>query len=427
MDWGFGNPNKTAALVAMLMVAIWGLSYLRRWGFWPALVLFTGLGVCLVHTFSRGGLVALTAGMLPLIWLAKNYPWPKSRLLGLAVSLFVIGGSSIYFQAYQRYAKGIGEEDRSISNRLSVWERAPRMMLDSPNGWGPGNSGTAFMEWYQPLDRSEGYRTLVNSHLTWLVEFSWPLRILYLFAWGTVLTLCWPNRRMPWLAFCLGVWLAWTVAAIFSSVGESVWLWSLPALALGIVLAGRTGFKGWPPAWSWIFSLGLALAFFLAVILWPRENPNFVIRGSAKATMVGETNPGVWLVQNEKVFGKQPGRLLRTSMEEGAVSTGWGMAKGPEALPPGKLEKVITGGNLSDATLALLKSRLKDVGQLVLINPYFGPEALGVSDFDKLRLKVYFGCFSPSGHRQAWEAALGGSVTLLDGTADYCPQWPSLM
>jgi len=46
MDWGLGNPNKTAALIAMLMVAVWGLACFRKWGFWAALTLFTGLGIC---------------------------------------------------------------------------------------------------------------------------------------------------------------------------------------------------------------------------------------------------------------------------------------------------------------------------------------------------------------------------------------------
>lgn len=30
MDWGLGNPNKTGALIAILMVAVWMLTLLRR-------------------------------------------------------------------------------------------------------------------------------------------------------------------------------------------------------------------------------------------------------------------------------------------------------------------------------------------------------------------------------------------------------------
>jgi len=34
MDWGLGSPNKTAALIAMLMVAVWGLAFIR-FRAWP--------------------------------------------------------------------------------------------------------------------------------------------------------------------------------------------------------------------------------------------------------------------------------------------------------------------------------------------------------------------------------------------------------
>jgi hypothetical protein len=54
MDWGLGNPNKTAALIALIMIAVWILGYIRDWGFWVALALFTGFGVCLILTQSRG-------------------------------------------------------------------------------------------------------------------------------------------------------------------------------------------------------------------------------------------------------------------------------------------------------------------------------------------------------------------------------------
>lgn len=45
MDWGLGNPNKTAALIACLMIGLWALAFIRKWGFWVALVGFTALGI----------------------------------------------------------------------------------------------------------------------------------------------------------------------------------------------------------------------------------------------------------------------------------------------------------------------------------------------------------------------------------------------
>ena len=62
LDWGFGNPNITAGLIATLLMAVWGLAFIHRYGFWPALVGFTALGICLIQTASRGGLVAAILG-----------------------------------------------------------------------------------------------------------------------------------------------------------------------------------------------------------------------------------------------------------------------------------------------------------------------------------------------------------------------------
>ena len=76
LDWGFNNPNITAGLIAILMVTVWILSRMHRWGFWPALLLYTGLAVCLIQTVSRGGLVAAAVSGVLLVFLTPR-PWPK--------------------------------------------------------------------------------------------------------------------------------------------------------------------------------------------------------------------------------------------------------------------------------------------------------------------------------------------------------------
>ncbi|MCX6963190.1 MAG: O-antigen ligase family protein [Verrucomicrobia bacterium] len=156
MDWGLGNPNKTAALIAILMVAVWSLAYLRNRLFWVSLVLFSALGICLVHTFSRGGMVAAFCGLIPLLVCLRR-PLPMKRIVGVVAAFWLIIGASIYLQAHERYGQGVVQEDRSISNRFVLWKAAPTMMVDAPGGWGFGQSGKAYMDWYQPLDRNESY------------------------------------------------------------------------------------------------------------------------------------------------------------------------------------------------------------------------------------------------------------------------------
>src|ERR1700734_2850965 len=89
MDWGLGNPNKTAALIAILMIAIWVIAYLHKWGFWVALVPFTALGVCLIHTVSRGGIVALGIGLTAVVCTIPT-PWPIQKIVALVACFWVI-------------------------------------------------------------------------------------------------------------------------------------------------------------------------------------------------------------------------------------------------------------------------------------------------------------------------------------------------
>ena len=165
MDWGLNNPNKTAALIALLMLAIWLLPLVRRWLFWVALPTFTALGICLMHTLSRGGILAAAAGFAVLLTHLRHLrPWPRGKTLAVAGAVMVMLVGAVFLQASSRFAQSY--QDRSVTNRLAIWKQAPRMMVDAPWGWGIGNSGTAYMSWYQPLKNTEQYRTLVKpSHL----------------------------------------------------------------------------------------------------------------------------------------------------------------------------------------------------------------------------------------------------------------------
>src|ERR1700722_6908987 len=135
MDWGFGNPNKTATLIALIMIAVWILGYVRRGGFWAALILFTGFGVCLILTQSRGGLVGvMMGGLIVLAWTPRPFPFRGFMAVigvcvGFAIFAFIINAES-------RYTQGFSGEDRSVDNRLLIWEQVPGMIRDAPNGWG---------------------------------------------------------------------------------------------------------------------------------------------------------------------------------------------------------------------------------------------------------------------------------------------------
>ena len=418
MDWGLGNPNKTAVLIACLMVGLWVLARVRRWGFWVALAGFTALGICLVHTFSRGGFVALFVGLIPVLWMAPR-PWPWKRIIGVVASVWIIMGFSIHLQAHERFGQGVVQEDRSITNRLDLWKYAPTMMLDAPGGWGAGNSGKAFMEWYQPLDRNEPYRTMVNSHLTWLVELGWPGRFLYLTGWLAIFVMCLPKARSRWLAVPLGIWLAFFVGAIFSSVAEEPWVWVLPGLALLAAVAWRIKSAVWLRPAAWMFPpIAAAGALLLVPVFWQGTE----IRRVRSAILTGGGHPAVWVVTDDKVLGPNPGRALRAHRQEiGGVCVG--LVRDIKELPGVENAAVILTGRFSSAPSEADFQKLAAAASILVVNPAVFPQEFdGLTDLNG-KLSVIVGDFAQSPASQSWAAAFASRR--MAGVGDFIPDWPS--
>lgn len=418
MDWGFGNPNKTAALIAMLMVAVWGLAWFRRWGFWAALALFTALGVGLIRTMSRGGVLALCAGLTVLVWNLPR-PWSRRRVGAVILAVWVMVGAAVFWEAHARFGQGFVETDRSIANRIELWKVAPRMMRDAPGGWGWGNAGRAYMQWYQPADRVEEYRTLVNSHLTWLVELGWPLRFIVLLGDLTVLVLCWPRFGAWASAIPLGVWVAFGVAAAFSSIAESPWLWATPGLALAFALGGRIRDRRWPRARTWVLAGGCA-AFGIGVLcLWGGSASEVRLRG--RQVLLGNATPSAWIVADPKVMGRTYGKALRTARSDGkGVAIGIVEAVDDVGDVDGKL--LVIGGQRSGREVAWLKAAAEKAGRILLLNPSFGPAEIGAEEGAlRGRIEVIFGEFSAALFAGAWEAV--APVRRVEGAGDFLPSW----
>lgn len=311
LRWGFGldNPNKAAAVLAALIPLVWGIAKLfsGRGGWrWLCRVLLwfvvLALAVGLLGTFSRGGIIAAIAGLAWMFVGAKrlagttsvssgvkgglsgvglqrttadeprssNYVVactevvrPKIRFRGgwavVGISALVgLAGAAWRMGIFDRFA-GIGS-DASVWNRLELWKAGLAMVWDMPQGWGGGNAGSAFMEWYQPLGSDEGYRTMVNAPLTLLVEHGlWRFTLGAslaggLFAWAggipgyTVLSNRKHMQRLQWESLRCGTagsLVASLVAGLFTTTWEERWVLGATGLAAGILLAGRAG-RLWP-------------------------------------------------------------------------------------------------------------------------------------------------------------------------------------
>jgi len=418
MDWGLGNANTTAALIAILMIAVWIFAYMRKWGFWISIVVFLGLGVCLIHTFSRGGLLALFAGCIPLVLFAKR-PWPRSRLIALIAGFWIMVGITLLLNAHARYGLGLASEDRSITNRLLIWRSVPQMINDSPSGWGIGNAANAYVQWYQPIERGETYLHLVSSHLTWLVEFSWPLRLLYIFGWFSVFLICWPSSRDRWLAVPLGVWIAFFTAAVFSAVAESAWLWILPGGFLLAALGCRVFKRRWLKLrMLWVPTVATAVA--CAAILLPGGSGE-AISGSSQTVTLGRDPLRYVVLYDKTAMGSLYGKNFRMNRKEFA-SEGVALVFNPGRLPSLKDRILVLGSQFPSGHEKQTAAAASEADSIILLSPKFFPQEFPVNPS---KITVCFGDFSQSPSVQSWSQS--AHVEQIVGAGDFLPDWPRVI
>lgn len=419
MDWGFGNPNHAAAFIGMLMMLSLALAFLRnRGGFWMGLVIFAALGVCLVLTFSRGGLVAASLGSAALLVFAPR-PWRISRVCAVLVVAGILGACAITATATQRYASA-WQGDPSVANRLDLWKHVPRMILDAPGGWGLGRSQIAYMQWYQGVDRDERFLNLVSLHGTLLAELNWPLRVCYLalIILGFVLTF--PRKSCPLLTIPFSMWTVFCVAGIFTHFGRS---WPVHLLALlALLTAGflRWRHRTWPPAFAWASGFGLALVAAAALAVGGRFEDSVVRHGERNLVMIGrgEGKPSVWMVGSTKILGSGYGKTLRRRIAGDSRFPTFGFVLRAADLPA-EAERVIFCGDLdADSAAALQRRKLKS---LLLLNP----TALPGQFPDVPSVSAVFGEFAHSNAFPLWRQA--GKATIIPGVGDYLPDWPQLL
>ena len=207
--WGFANPNHAAAAICALFPFCWGWG--GKWR-WMGLAARIALCVMLAMTYSRTGVVVF-AIETALLWWIISCESRRAHSVRLPIWGFILTvclASVAVWWLWPRMTI-----DGAILNRPKIWLAGLQLFAVNPFGVGFGNSGeiaSAFM-----LPKGITVRTLVNSHLTLLVE----LGAVVGGAWFTfvVSSLCSTRRmRRTWVAF------AGLVVSAFSS---SVFDWQV--------------------------------------------------------------------------------------------------------------------------------------------------------------------------------------------------------
>lgn len=342
----FDSPNKAAAFIAEIAIACIAIALCRRhWLRVAGLLLASISTFALVRTFSRGGVMALLSSAVVIAWPLRQFglrSWKSAVLLAVVATAAV---SSLVFGFDSRMAHGFSGEDKSATNRLVLWSAVPQMMHDAPCGWGLGNSGNAYMDWYQPLDRDERYRTLVNSHLTWMAETGWPGLVVWAVGWLALLHFACMTNKSTGRWICLAEWVCFFVAGIFSSVMESLWLWLIPVgLLLAEAAALRKEFAGriasslrFGFAWGVFVAAGLYLIALLASV------ESRIDKRGKVTSFIGQGGE-CWIVADDSVLGgPHYPRILREIAEYGETVT-FHIVNDVLSLPKSVATTVFCGG-----------------------------------------------------------------------------------
>ena len=410
MDWGFGNPNITAAFIVCLLVLVWLPAFLWRRGFWWSLLPSITLDICLFHTMSRGGLLGGVVGLGILLAFTPR-PWPKARLIagGLAFWVVIIGG--FFLNAHERFGKGIVQEDKSISHRLEIWKSSPQMLAANPQGWGWNNSGQAYMDWFQPLDRHENYGSLVNTHLSKVVELGILGGSLYLFLWATVLLAAWPSNASRWKIVLFAMLTGFGIAALFTNMAREPLVWILPALCGAVIIVDRL-IRREAANWRKLVASGLACFSFVFILYLIGKGWDPIVSVLNNAVVIGRASPQYWIVIDSERFKSYPRdlRMFLADRPEISVAVVKSVLDLPNNLTTPVL--VLKDTNAQEGSLLLKKGT-----SVTFLSPQFAPSELPA----QLEARAIYGEFSNSRYAVFWdEQKLSRRIA---GISDFIPNW----
>ncbi len=232
--WGFGfhNPNHAAAAICAILPFLWGW---RRFA-WVGWALSAALVAALALTYSRTGFAVAAIEMVAWAVVSRR-PRMAWMLAALALAA-ALGGVAARFAP-----------DAAVMNRPAIWWAGLKLAAANPCGVGHGNSGllaSAFL-----LDGIE-VRTLVNSHLTLLVEHGWAAGCAWVAFLAWALAGGWRRCPRAWIAFA---------GLSISACASSVFDWHV---LFGFAEKGGLGALNFALSWA-LFGAFLAMGAVLAV------------------------------------------------------------------------------------------------------------------------------------------------------------------
>jgi len=220
------NPNYSAIILSAGFVAV--LNLRLKPVAWAAAAV---IGLALIQTGSRGGLMCAVVGLMVLLWHGKTL---GARLRGVGVGLVAI--ALLAFAAYRspmlriRFEEAVKEH--SLAGRERIYPAVLSMISERPVlGWGPVENQyeIAARIREERLDRRDAHNILFELFSTTGILGAIPFLI--------GLWLCtreaWRARRGPWGMLPFAMLMAVLVGCLSGTWIASKVLWFVLAIAVG--------------------------------------------------------------------------------------------------------------------------------------------------------------------------------------------------
>ena len=427
------NPNHAAMLLAEF--ALLGL-FVFLYGRGKGVVFLGAVGFAvaaflLAKTDGRGGMLGLAAGSALLLGVRIFRRGGKVRVAvvsALAVIAFVafcfgtgLGGRFSF--------KSLADESTSV--RLEKWRHVPRMMVDSPYGWGKTRSGRAYSDWYQPLSSSEVTPTLDSDHLTYMTGFGWFGRFVWGFAWLVLLLSLFRFSASGGSPLPLSVFFALGLASMFNPLLHVWTLWIVPVASLWPFVASRP-WKApreyvWPLASASVASLVVCMAFYFSGRGASRlASPSTFTDG--RRVFVGSRNPHVWIADDRYTIG-----WLFAPKEIRYFYSAY-----PEARPlgyvqslsdvPSRVRRLAVAGNLCREYVKLWNAGAAPTAdELVFLSPGMPLDAVPEGLRKSCRFVMVVGEFAARYESVYGHLDASDEVVLTEGAEVYLPGWVGLI
>ncbi len=435
----YNNPNHSGALYAELSVlALVGLSLFRRRRIKVLFgVLAAAFAVCVVLTGSRGALLGLFVGMAAMAAFRARRLFRSRLFWGVAVLAVAVAALVLALGGHANMTRGFtsaGGLDWSNAIRLDMWKTAPRLMDAAPGGWGLGQAGKAYFDWYQPVDALCLTGSLMNDHLTMLAEVGWPWRFAYAFALFLILAGGFWVALKRGDATTLAVWTTFAAMAWFNPLYPEWGLWIIPVAAL--LPLGAFFVRRLRDALGVSAVAAVAAGATLALLAWAGSGDSGIpdrppVHVDGPRILVNGRNPRIWIVDDGRgaLGGMLAGRDIRTFYAADRHLPSLGYVRNIADLPTRGVDRLVLAGKAGNDWLLKLSSdenaRRVLPKSIVFLSPPFLPSEVPEGVLACCRPQIVVGEFAA--RYQAEYAKPPSWVTIVPGMEKYILLWPQFV